>query len=258
MIIVRYAEIGLKGNNRRFFEKRLCGNIRDCLHVNGISFQNILRVRGRILIETSDPCNSLSFVFGISSFSSAEECSLDIESMKNMAVEITKKKLFTKKTFRVSCRRLEKKLIPSPEIEKILGGEIQDHIECSLDLKHPENVLYIEIMNNHAYLFTQKEKGSGGLPVGVEGHVILLLQNERSVDAGILMMKRGCTLDVVKEQDIDYSRLYQYQYGSRIKEIKIIPEGAIVIVSDTIETFREYPYCVLRPLIAEHTNDRLH
>jgi thiamine biosynthesis protein ThiI len=41
-------------------------------------------------------------------------------------------------------------------------------------------------------LFTEKNKGPGGLPVGVEGRVFVLLEEDSSFLASLLMMKRGC------------------------------------------------------------------
>ena len=63
-------------------------------------------------------------------------------------------------------------------------------------------------------------------------------------------MRRGCRIDVVKEKDIDYSELKEYDYGSIIQEFDTLPEDAeAVIVSDTINNLRDYPYFVLRPLL---------
>ena len=67
--------------------------------------------------------------------------------------------------------------------------------------------------------------------------------------AGLKMMKRGCTVNIYKEKDIDYSELKEYEYGFKIKEIDHIPQDTVFIVSDTVETIKEYPYFVLRPLI---------
>ncbi len=63
------------------------------------------------------------------------------------------------------------------------------------------------------------------------------------------MMKRGCNLHVYKEKDIDWSELKEYEYGFKIKELTTFPEKAVFVVSDTLETIKEYSFFVLRPLI---------
>ncbi len=71
-VIVRYSEIGLKGQNRPLFEKKLMENIRDCLKKNGIS-GTASRAAGRIIVKTDDKAalNCLVRVFGIHSLSPA-------------------------------------------------------------------------------------------------------------------------------------------------------------------------------------------
>ena len=53
-VIVRYSEIGIKGHNRPFFEKALVSNIKDCLIRNKISFSDVKREYGRIIVFTED------------------------------------------------------------------------------------------------------------------------------------------------------------------------------------------------------------
>src|SRR3989344_3556302 len=185
-VIVRYGEIGTKGKNRGYFEKRLIRNIKDCLSKNNIKFSKIQRYSGRIIIFTSDKCLPLKYVFGITSFSPAIKAELDLEKIKNIAL-----KLYEKGTFRISAKRLNQKFNYSSE------------------------QLNIEIMN-YAYLFNIRYEALGGLPVHSEGLVTLILDSEKSLLAGILMLKRGCSLEIIKEKDIDHKILEKYSYGSKI------------------------------------------
>ncbi len=245
MIIIRYHEIGLKGINRKDFEKRLRNNIKDCLNKNNVEFKKIWRLRGRILVDTDEECPQLNFVFGISTFSYADELPLDFDTLKQKALES-----YRPGTFRVTCTRLEKVFLPSPQIEQEVGAFVVEKTGAKVSLRQPQTNIQFEIFNNHAYLFTEKTKGPGGIPVCSEGRVLLLLQNPDSITVGIRMLKRGCALDVLKEKDINYSKLKEYEYGFRIHELKEIPDYAeAVIVSDTLDSIREYPYFVLRPLI---------
>ena len=243
MIIVRYREIGLKGKNRSDFERKLRENIKHCLKKHSISFEKVLRTQGRILIYTDHECPQLKYVYGISSFSYAKEVPVNLETIKEEAA-----KLWREGTFRITIKRAQKVLMSSQELGQTVGEYVSEKTGAVPDLEKPEHIIHIELSNNHAYLYTEKNPGPGGLPTGVEGRVTL--QNENSIKAGIMVLKRGVALDVVKEQDVDYTELEKFSYGFTIKELDRIPEDTdAVVVSDTLNSIKEYPYFVLRPLI---------
>ncbi len=244
MIIIRYRELSLKGNNRSDFERFLKNSIKDCLKKNKVEFEKVLRLHGRILVLTNNECPQLKYVSGISSFSYAEECPQNFEEIKEHAL-----KYYTEGTFRISCQRMEDFYMSSQELEREVGAFVVEKTQAKVKLKDPDVDICIEIFNNHAYLFSNKLPGVGGIPVDPETEVVLILQNEDSVKAGIKVVRRGCSLNIFKEKDIDYSELKDYEYGFRIKELESIPKDAIVVVSDTLETIKEYTWFALRPMI---------
>lgn len=244
MIIVRYREIFLKGNLRVPFERVLQKNIKDCLKKNNIPFTDVKRFPGRIIIFSNEQCPQLQYVAGISSFSYAREFSQDIEEIKQQA-----QKMYTQGTFRISCQRMQDYPLSSVEVEKEVGAYIVEKTKAKVRLKDPEVNIHIELCNNHSYLFTESISGLGGLPVTKESHVVLLLQDANSVQAGIQMIKRGCTINIYKEKEIPWLELKKYEYGFTIKEIKNCPENAVFIVSDTFQTIKDYSFFVLRPLL---------
>jgi len=244
MIIIRYRELSLKGKNRIFFEHALQRNIIDCLKKNNIPYKKVWRIRGRMIIDTEEHVPFLDYVFGIASFSYGKELPLDLEVIKKESL-----KAYTQGTFRISCQRMQDFSYSSPELEKEVGAYVVEHTKAKVRLKDPDQDIQIEICNEHAYIFAEKIPGPGGLPITRESHVVLILQDENSVKAGIQMMKRGCNLNIYKEKNIDWSELKKYEYGFHIKEIELIPEQAVFIVSDTVETIKDYPFFVLRPLI---------
>ncbi len=86
-VLVRYAEIGIKGNNRAGFEAQLIHNIRACLVAHNIHFDQILRSSGRIIITTKEDCSVLGEVFGIASWSAAINAGKNIESLFSVVKE---------------------------------------------------------------------------------------------------------------------------------------------------------------------------
>jgi thiamine biosynthesis protein ThiI len=115
-------------------------------------------------------------------------------------------------------------------------------------------------------LFTQRISGSGGLPVGVEGRVVALIEEEKDLLAALLMMKRGCAVIPVLLKAASTELLEQYGGRERAISIKKISEadeiaeqsGAkAVVVSQTLENFSELKMrtAVLRPLIAYNEDE---
>ena len=247
MIICRYSEISLKGKNRNFFERVLINNIKDCLKKNNIKYKKILRLRNRILIYTSSSCLCLKNVFGLYSISKAIETDLDIEKIKIIALS-----LYKKSPFKISTKRLEKKLMQSQKLNEIIGAYIVKKTKAKVNLKNPKTEIFIEIFNNKAYLFNKKIKCLSGLPVSTEGLVTLILENKLSLLAAFLMLKRGCSLEIIKKKNINYKVLEKYSYGSKIKIVNSLSKDSnAIIVNDTLKTIKDYKYKlpVLRPLI---------
>ncbi len=183
-VICHYAEIGLKGKNRKFFEEKLVENIKKALPGN--SFQRVRRISGRILIELIEEKvnetqikNSLKDVFGIAHFSFAVGCEQKIESIKEKAAEILKDKKF--KSFRIETQRGKKDFpLDSQQINERVGEYVLRKLKTrnpklKVNLKKPKITCFIEIVEKYAFLYLRKIPGPGGLPVSVSGKAISLL-----------------------------------------------------------------------------------
>jgi len=260
VIIVRYSEIGLKGNNRIVFEKKLISNIKDCLKKNKVKYEKIQRLRGRIIIFTEQKLNCLKYVFGISSFSSALVLEPDINEIQKAVSNLIKNKKFN--TFRVSAQRLNKDFsLTSPEIERTIGSFVCEKLNKKVSLKNFDLEIGIEILDN-AYVFTERVKGLNGLPVGCEGRIISLIEDKNSLLASLLIMKRGCYVIPVSLEKTDISLIKKYAYGfepelliiKNFDELDSISKeynAKAVVVGQTFENFKELELktMVLRPLI---------
>jgi len=208
-IIVHYSEIGTKGQNRGFFEKKLVGNIKYSLKDLGI--KQTRRERGRIIIELDKKhkekkiTEKLKCIPGIANFSFAISSSLDIEKMKK-AID---KLIVKKKTFKVEASRSNKSYkYTSPKINEILGAYVWKKTKMKGKMKNPEITFYAEI-SDKAFLYTNKIESVGGLPVGTAGKVVCLLSGGiDSPVAAYKMMTRGC----------DVIFVHFHNYTSRIEE----------------------------------------
>ena len=195
IVVCHYGEIGLKGKNRKFFEERLVKNIKKALPKG--SFSNVKRISGRILINANGEKaiikEALKNVFGLVNFSFGISCEQSIEVIKQKAVELLKDIRF--QTFRVSATRSNKSFpLTSQQINEIVGAWIlgRSSTPSKVSLEKPDVVLFIEVVDNYALLFTEKIRGQGGLPVGVSGRAVSLISGGiDSPVASFLAMKRG-------------------------------------------------------------------
>ena len=129
-VVCHYAEIGLKGKNRKFFEERLVENIKKALP-KGV-FKQVKRISGRIIIETDkDVRKELACVFGLSSFSPVFSCEKDIALIQKKALEVLKDKGF--KTFKVDTRRSDKKFaLTSQQVNEKVGEVIEKEVSAEV------------------------------------------------------------------------------------------------------------------------------
>ncbi len=185
MIVVHYSEIALKGKNRPAFEKKLVENIK-----KAIGSDNVKRLTGRILIleENEKILNKLKNVFGIAWYGKTYRIEKDIDKLKNFLVENLK----GIKKIKLNVKRHDKSFpITSWDLNLEILKYLRKHdIHFS---KKPEKTVEIEILEDCFLVTFDKNRGPGGLPVGISGKVLVLLSGGiDSAVASYLVMKRGC------------------------------------------------------------------
>ena len=200
-IVVHYQEIALKGKNRPWFLSRLLRNLRRAL-----SDLDVLAVRGlmgRIEIvlgpgaDRQEVGDRIRRTFGIANFSYARRMRLDLEEVA--AAIIADLAGRTCASFRVSAKRADKRFpLTSPEVEREIGGRVQEAFGWRVSLDEPELTVHVELLTSDAFYFFGKERGPGGLPTGTAGKVTCLMSG--GIDSPVAahrMMKRGCAVNFV-------------------------------------------------------------
>ncbi len=216
--LVHYGEIGTKGANRHIFENALVENIKWTLKDKT---SDVLRISGRVLVRLkSDVCSeeikqALGRVFGIAWFALAYESAQDMGAMiKDILRKLTEHNIKAK-SFMIQTKRADKNFpYTSIEVNKIIGARILESTGMSVDLENPDVTVFIELANGKAYLYFEKVRGLGGLPVGVSGKVLSLLSGGLdSPVAAWLMMKRGC--------HVDFLHLHALRDTQEVRESKV-------------------------------------
>ena len=273
IIIIRYGEIALKGKNRINFERKLIQNIRDCLIKNNIEFNKIIRERGRIFIETSQKCKELSNVFGITSYSYATKEKFDEITIKKNIKQLLKNKKF--ETFRVTTNRADKTITKkSMELNILFGSYVVEEFNKKVSLKKFDLEVGIEILHGNSYVFVDQIKGPGGLCYGINGNTFILVENQKSILAAWMLMKRGLKVVPISKTTQDISLLEKYNYGYKKLDLIIVKGNEeiekkaeefhlnSIIIGSTLDNIEKYQFemLILRPLIGfskEQINEKL-
>ncbi|WP_029569709.1 tRNA uracil 4-sulfurtransferase ThiI [Pantoea ananatis] len=98
------------------------------------------------------------------------------------------------KTFCVRVKRRGKHSFSSQDVERYVGGGLNQHIEsATVQLKKPEVTVNLEVEENRLTLVTARYEGLGGFPIGTQEDVLSLISG--GFDSGVssyMLMRRGC------------------------------------------------------------------
>lgn len=222
MIIVRYGEIGLKGNLRKRFERILIKNIKNVLRVKGYNVK-ISTEWGRIYIHSSDDniARIISGVFGVTSTSIAEETTSEMGDIIEKSVRTGLEIIEPGKSFAVRARRTGTHDFTSMDIQRLVGKELKRKTGSEVNLKNPDVIVYIEVRENKSFIYTSIFKGFGGLPVGSQERVLSVVNDEKSILSSWYAMRRGCEIDLLVSENFDEFREILLPW-SGYREIEVI------------------------------------
>ena len=97
------------------------------------------------------------------------------------------------KTFVVRAKRTGKHSFNSMELERSVGGYLLAHSQAKkVDLKNPEVIVQMELIESQLNIITTKYDGLSGFPIGTQGDILSLMSGGfDSTVASYLTMKRG-------------------------------------------------------------------
>ncbi|MCX4355050.1 MAG: tRNA 4-thiouridine(8) synthase ThiI [Oscillospiraceae bacterium] len=205
IILAKYGEIALKGENKNTFEDMLLRNIKRRLKKVGRF--DYSRKQSTIYIEPSEDgadideaVRRLKNVFGIGAIQKCAVFPKDFSAVVQNLGEYLADALEGAKTFKIEAKRSDKTFpMKSPEIQQQLGDAVLDAFpHLGVDVHNPEVTVRLEIRDNGAYLSAERIIGAGGMPVGSSGKALLMLSGGiDSPVAGYMMAKRGLVVDCI-------------------------------------------------------------
>lgn len=214
--IIRCGEVSLKGMNKPYFERVLLERLKKAFKFNNFNDADMRWIDGLIIAEvpsiydSEEIIRAASKVFGVASVSYAIKTGKEIEEISNDAIIFMKDIMLKEdiKTFKVKAKRADKTYpIQSPEIARLIGGEILKGINSlSVDIHNPDCELHIDVRREGTYIYRNKVKAFGGLPLGTNGRGLLLMSGGiDSPVAAFMMAKRGMTIDAIHFHSYPYT-----------------------------------------------------
>ena len=237
LYIVRCGEVALKGMNKPYFERILlervvkaieCFDDAEAKWIDGLMF-----VRVPASVPEDDVIAKCVRVFGVASVSPAVEAPKDIDEIGRLAAEMMQQIIEEEgvQTFKVKGKRADKSFaIESPEIGRVVGAIILKRCKVlRVDVHNPDVTITVDVRREGAYIFRDKIKGFGGLPLGTNGKGLILMSGGiDSPVAAFMMAKRGMSIEAV--------HFHSYPYTSQRAQKKV--EDLVKVLAGYMGTVR--------------------
>ena len=225
-----YGELSLKGKNRGQFEKMLKNKINKAL--SGYEFKlndDLSKLYVDIKSEDMEKViEKLKKVFGIVGLNPSVKVDRNDEIIKEKVLEIVNFAYENgARTFKVAVNRsnkgFEKK---SMDYAKELGAHILVNSPFEqVKMKEPDIQINVDIRKN-VYIYTEKIKTYGGLPIGSTGKGLVLLSGGiDSPVASFLMAKRGMRINFVTFHSFPFTSKQALEKIKELTEILSIYTG---------------------------------
>lgn len=195
-VVVHYAEVGLKGQNRPRFIQALVENLQSRLAGLDVHLDRkrsgrlIFRLGARVRWEEVE--RRLRTVFGVAYFARAWRVPLDMDTLEKALLATLPRREGI--TFAVRAQRANKDFpLTSPAINRRLGAAIVQATGWKVNLTQPDLTVRVEVLYREIFFYFDRIPGPGGLPVGISGTVVNLLSG--GIDSPVAawrMLKRGC------------------------------------------------------------------
>lgn len=199
-IIKLFPEITIKSQSVRLrFIKILTGNIRNTLRtvddeIAVVRHWDHIEVRAKKEALRTVVIDELTRIPGIHHVLEVEDQPYtDMHDIFEQALALNRERL-EGKSFCVRVKRRGKHSFSSIDVERYVGGGLNQHIESArVQLKNPDVTVNLEIEDDRLLLITGRYEGLGGFPIGTQEDVLSLISG--GFDSGVssyMLMRRGC------------------------------------------------------------------
>lgn len=199
-IIKLFPEITIKSQSVRIrFIKMLTGNIRNVLKqydetLAVVRHWDHIEVRAKDEEQRPVIRDALTRIPGIHHILEVEDVPFtSLHDIFEQTLPLWREQL-EGKSFCVRVKRRGKHEFTSIEVERYVGGGLNQHIETArVKLTNPDITVHLEIENDRLLLVKGRYEGIGGFPIGTQEDVLSLISG--GFDSGVssyMLIRRGC------------------------------------------------------------------
>lgn len=200
---ISFGELMLKGKNRKKFIK---GSIKQVLKaLEGFEIGEYFLDHEKLFIEVKKEdfdaiIERARMVFGLSYVYPSIQTEKNFDDIQKALIElINYNEINEKVTFKAFANRADKSFeMNSMQIAAKIGGIVLKNFDnFSVDVKNPQKEVHVDIRQK-AYVYMEKVKTIGGLPIGTGGRAMLLLSGGiDSPVAGFEIASRGVEISTI-------------------------------------------------------------
>ena len=199
-IIKLFPEITIKSQSVRLrFIKILTGNIRNVLKqydetLAVVRHWDHIEVRAKEESQRETIRDALTRIPGIHHILDVEDHAYaDVHDIFEQTLALYREQL-EGKSFCVRVKRRGKHTFTSQDVERYVGGGLNQHIASArVNLTSPQVTVHLEIEQDRLLLINGRYEGVGGFPIGTQEDVLSLISG--GFDSGVssyMLIRRGC------------------------------------------------------------------
>ena len=239
-----YGELSLKGKNRGQFERMLRNRIHKSL--NGYNYELVDDLsKLYVMVDNNDMdevIEKLKKIFGVVGLNPSARIGSEDEEIKAKVLEVANYAYEQgARTFKIAVNRsnkgFEKK---SMDYARELGAHVLINSSFEkVQMKDPDVQINVDIRKN-VYVYTERIKTYGGLPIGSTGKGLVLLSGGiDSPVASFMMAKRGMRINFVTFHSFPFTSRQALEKIKELTDILSIYTGKTRLYSMNILKIQE-------------------
>ena len=239
-----YGELSLKGKNRGQFERMLRNRIHKSL--NGYNYELVDDLsKLYVMVDNNDVdevIEKLKKIFGVIGLNPSARIGSEDEEIKAKVLEVANYAYEQgARTFKIAVNRsnkgFEKK---SMDYARELGAHVLINSSFEkVQMKDPDVQINVDIRKN-VYVYTERIKTYGGLPIGSTGKGLVLLSGGiDSPVASFMMAKRGMRINFVTFHSFPFTSRQALEKIKELTDILSIYTGKTRLYSMNILKIQE-------------------
>ncbi|MDD5503478.1 MAG: THUMP domain-containing protein, partial [Candidatus Thermoplasmatota archaeon] len=204
---------------------------------------------------------TLRRVFGITSMSPVTETTSKPEGIIKVALELSKN-LTKDKSFGIRCKRTGNHDYSSQQLAAQVGDAVNNATGASVNLENPDFEISLDVRDKKAYIFTERVRCAGGMPLGTQGIVIARICNENDLLAAWLLMKRGAEaiaagnakyFEILEKWGLNHSIKVEMPSYGELEKLALENNADAIVVGEKFGELKskqkETALPILRPLV---------